>query len=291
VFEEVAASDFDGLLGGAAALWAKSVSLKIDKVVVRVAPAGEYDGERVRAAPDQNVYDGRTGTYLGALAFLVAVVIKAQALRDRLLALGAEEHRWFVVRWAAPRIESGFQLCLQKEDLRHTLRGIEYIEVSGPCEFRIAEFGLRRGRLGDVQVVWGTTTLLDRKQIVVATRDASGRNRITLMVEGSAPSTLDLVQDSSSAPSPINSDANAMFYVLNRTPPGTEELGTITSKHVLLLDAVAQCSFSVSRAAVGTDERPHWVIASSVLELQEGMPMSRGSELALFDETGAPLAN
>lgn len=289
-FENVDASDFTGLLEDTNALWAKSVTIKVEKVVVRVASSGELAGERVRAAPDQNVYDGRSGAFLSTLAPVVVELLNYPGMRDRLLALGAKEHRWFVFRWAAPRNGVGFLLCLQKEDALHTLRGIEYIEISGPCEFNIAAFGSRRGKLGDVHVAWGTATVLDKTQLLVATRDAAGRDRITIMVEGAPPSTLDLPRDFSAAPSSTDTTRDAMYYVIDRSKASPGAWGAIITKHVLLSDAVAECSFLI-RGTLGSSAEPQQLlIANSAQELQEGTPFAEGAEIDVFDELGARYA-
>jgi hypothetical protein len=290
-FENVDASDFTGLLGDTNALWAKSVTIKAEKVVVRVASSGEMAGEKVRAVPDQNVYDGRSGAFVSTLAPLVAELLNYPGMRDRLLALGAEEHRWFVFRWSAPRNETGFALCLQKEDVLHTLRGIEYIEISGPCEFKIAEFGLRRGKLGDVHVAWGSATVLDRAQLLVATRDAAGRDRITVMVEGAPPSTLELPRGFNAAPSSTDSIRDAMYYVIDRSKASPGAWGAIVTKHVLLSDAVAECSFLLRRALGSSDGPQQLLIADSEQELQEGTLFAEGAEINVFDAVGARYGN
>jgi hypothetical protein len=54
------------------------------------------------------------------------------------------------------------------------LRQVESVEISGPCEMKITRFGVRSGKLGDVEVVWGTTELFGNNAMFVATRNPQG---------------------------------------------------------------------------------------------------------------------
>lgn len=65
-----------------------------------------------------------------------------------------------------------------------TLREIKSIQIMGPCKFQITQFGLRRGKLGDVNLVWGKTEILGRNAIVVATKDADGTEKISVNLTG-----------------------------------------------------------------------------------------------------------
>jgi hypothetical protein len=284
-FEAMEARDFEGLLADTESLWSKTITLTVEKVVVRVASTAEFRGERVRASPDQNVYDA-SGVFLDVLAPLVSLLVNHPLVRMRLLGMGTEEHRAFVLRWAAPRTDSGFALHLQREDAAHTLRGVEYIEISGPCELHVAEFRLRHGKLDDVQVAWGKSQVGGKPQTLVSTRDAAGRQRLTLLVEGSPPATVELANDQKAVVSGENATANAMYYVVEGHEVTVDNWGRIWSKHVLLQDAVAECSFARQRAVARAESAPKLLILQSAQELNEGAVVSRGAELNVFDASG-----
>jgi hypothetical protein len=74
----------------------------------------------------------------GQIGELVKLAFNSPAALHQLFNEGKEEHRWFELRWEPPRDQHGNPIFLQKlEPL--VLREIQYIEIKGPCEFRISD--------------------------------------------------------------------------------------------------------------------------------------------------------
>jgi len=279
-FEEIDKTDFQALLGETSSLWVKTLTMTIEKVVVQVVPARDLDSERIRAVPEQNIYSS-DGTLLGELAVLVRRIVNDSGLAVRFTEIGQQDHRWFVVRWSPARDS----LFLQKESPL-MLRAIEFIEMIGPCEIKVAEFGLRRGRLDDVEVVWGKSKILDKETMFVATR-GGGVDRITVMVDGIAPETKSLARHDSRAADAPGIEDMTMYYLVDTNSQTHDSLGTILKRHVTLNAAVVQCEFYARCIAGASNGRSDGVtIVKSAKELNEGEAFPKGDELHVFDVEG-----
>jgi hypothetical protein len=64
------------------------------------------------------------------------------------------------------------------------LREIESIHVRGRCNFQISQFGVRRGRLGEIHLAWGKTQILGHDAFVVATTDTAGIEKLSINFTG-----------------------------------------------------------------------------------------------------------
>ena len=107
-------------------------------------------------------------------------------MRDYIFREGREDHRWFELVWEPPRDHLGNPLYMKKLD-PEVLREIVSIRVMGPCKIEIGRFGLRHGRLGDMHVAWAKGHVLGKDTMVVATKDASGVEKLSINFAG--PST------------------------------------------------------------------------------------------------------
>lgn len=76
-------------------------------------------------------------------------------------------------QWDRPCDKNGKPILLQKSEPL-VFREIQFIKIEGPCEFKINEFALRRGKLGAVEVAWGKATFLEKDALLVATPHPSG---------------------------------------------------------------------------------------------------------------------
>jgi hypothetical protein len=108
--------------------------------------------------PDNTTF-AAAGTPVALMGHLVNLALNSPAALHQLFVEGEEEHRWFEFRWGQPRDQHGNPIFLRK-NYPLVLREIQSIE--GPCEFKISEFGLRRGNFGAVEVAWGKTELFGR---------------------------------------------------------------------------------------------------------------------------------
>jgi hypothetical protein len=183
--EEVDHANFPALLKATSSLWTKSVTITIQKVLVTVLPTPDLAAENVAVMHDNLVY-AADGTEVGPIGELVGVLVKSDYARDYLLREAREEHVWFEFRWERPRDHLGNPLFLKKI-APEALREIASIQIKGPCEFKISEFGLRRGALGEIQLAWGKTEIQGQSAMVVATRDTEGVEKISLTFSGTPP--------------------------------------------------------------------------------------------------------
>jgi hypothetical protein len=183
--QEVDNADFPTLLKATSSLWTKSVTVTIQKVLVNVLATPNLIVENVVVMPDNLVYVS-DGIEVGPIRDLVDALMKSAYARDYLLSEAKQEHVWFELRWEPPRDDMGNPLFLKKLE-PETFREIGFIQITGPCEFKISEFGLRRGMLGDVQMAWGKAEIQGQKTIVVATRDTVGIEKISLTFAGKPP--------------------------------------------------------------------------------------------------------
>ena len=176
--DKVDQADVHALLKAKSALWTKCVTFSGQQVKVGVVPTPMLPAETVNVMPDNGVF-AANGIVLGQIGELVKLALNSLAAQHQLFNEGKEEHRWFQLRWEPPRDQHGNPIFLQKlEPL--VLREIQYIEIKGPCEFRISEFGLRRGNLAGVEVAWGKTEIFGKDALVAATRDSAGVEKISV---------------------------------------------------------------------------------------------------------------
>jgi hypothetical protein len=183
--QQVDDADFKTLLGAKSTLWSKSVAVTVQKVIVRVVPTATLAAENVVVKPDNLVY-AHDGSELGPITALVQLLLKVPHAPRYFLSEGKEEHVWFELRWEPPSDDHGNPLYLKKlEPL--VLREIEYFEIKGPCEIKINEYRLRHANLGEVHLMWGTTQMFGRETLVVATRDQTGKEKVSINIAGPRP--------------------------------------------------------------------------------------------------------
>jgi hypothetical protein len=189
--ETVDSTDFPALLAEKSALWAKSVTLTPSKVVARVPSLADLAEESVALLPDNWLFSA-DGAHLCPARDLIDILLKSPKAGELLLADGREDHRWFELGWEHPDDLSGNPIFLEKVEPK-ALRQIELFRVTGECKYTIVPLGLRRAKLGDVHVAWGTATVGTGTAMLVATRDASGIEKLSVR-------TYDAKQPQKSAP-------------------------------------------------------------------------------------------
>ena len=164
-FDEVDRTNFDDLFKGKSSLFTKCMTISPDKVVVGVLPTTTLPAESV-AAHQLSVFNA-DGSLIGLMGHLVIETMNSPDMLQQLLKQGDEQHRWFIFQWETPRDKKGMPIFLQKlEPL--VFRDIQFIEIDGPCEFKINEFALRRGKLGAVEVAWGKTKFFEKAALLVS---------------------------------------------------------------------------------------------------------------------------
>jgi hypothetical protein len=180
--DDVDSVDFPALLEAASSLWTKTVTVSAEKVLVRVPAIASLAGETVAVMRDNLIYsaDGSESFQVG---LLVEALLKSPRARDYFTTEGKEDHVWFEIEWESPRDHLNRPIFLRKIE-PEILREIESIQIKGPCKFQIAQFGVRRGKLGDIQVAWGKTEIFGRDAIVVATKDPAGIEKFSMNIAG-----------------------------------------------------------------------------------------------------------
>jgi hypothetical protein len=181
--EEAAASQLDRLIGSSGRLWLHAYWLTVERVVVRVSGAGKP--ETVAAHPTTLVYLG-DGAELAQMDVVATFMVRNETVGDQLAANAKPDHTWFEVLWERPADLASCPLCLRKVNST-ILRPIEAISVSGPCEVRAGDFRVSRSTIGGVHVAWGSVTLGDRRTLMVATEDRTGKQQFSVSVSGSKP--------------------------------------------------------------------------------------------------------
>jgi hypothetical protein len=187
--DEVETADFPAMLGASSSLWVRLINVHAEKVVVRVKRTNACDAktitdfleaENVVVMPDNSLY-AQDGSEIGAICILVQRMIEAQPCREYLLNNCRPDHVRFHLRWEPPVDDVGRPFFLKKLD-PNLLREIQYIQIYGPCELKITEFGLRRGSLGGVHFAWGKSEIMGKPALVVATRDMHGAETLSFTV-------------------------------------------------------------------------------------------------------------
>ncbi|MGC3982802.1 MAG: restriction endonuclease [Steroidobacteraceae bacterium] len=182
--EDLGNQDLSMKFGLEGTLWHKTFNISATEVKISVKATKELVAERIAVLPDNLMYltDGRV---LGEVKDFVSEMLKTKTTGDYLQKEGKEEHKFFEIFWAPPRDHLGRPLYMQmiKPSVK---REIESIRVVGTFAVSIGRFGLRYGRMGNVDIAWGKAVIDGRQALAVATISDSGEKKLSLHVEGSA---------------------------------------------------------------------------------------------------------
>lgn len=180
--EDLQEGKISAMFGPKGYLWVKSVAIIAEKVSIRVAQTGELPPETVVTSPDNLLYlEG--GSELCQTKELVDRLLKSTRVLDYVVAEGKEEHRWFELIWAPPRDHEGKPLYMKKLKPK-AMRSIDSIRVAGPCKVEVARFGMRHGKIGDVQVTWGKSTIAGTNAMAVGTLTPTGEAKLSVNFSG-----------------------------------------------------------------------------------------------------------
>jgi uncharacterized protein YggL (DUF469 family) len=182
--EDIESANIPAMLGPNGHLWIKSVTISVEKVSIRVAQVGDLPPETVATNPD-NLLFLENGSEISQTKELVDRLLNSPRARDYLLAEGQEEHRWFELIWEPPTDHEGKKLQMKKIE-PEVLRPIESIRVVGPCKVEVGKFGMRHGKLGDIQVAWGKANILGKSAMAVATFTGTDQPKLSVNFSGSA---------------------------------------------------------------------------------------------------------
>jgi hypothetical protein len=180
--EDIDDANIPALLGPKGNLWLKSVTITAEKVSIRVAQVDVLAPETVVTSPDNLLYL-EDGSELCQTKGLVDGLLKSPRARDYLLAESKDEHKWFELVWEPPSDQHGRPLYMKKIE-PEVMRPVESIRVVGPCKIEIGKFGVRHGRIGDVQVAWGKATISGNSAMVVATKTDTDETKLSVNFSG-----------------------------------------------------------------------------------------------------------
>jgi hypothetical protein len=177
---EVESTDYPRLIGAHGVLWKKTMVLNTEHVKALVERTDLYETEIVNLWTDNEMYASNGKALTSAVAF-VHSLLNAPGVLERLLSDGKEEHGHFEVCLDHPVNASGQAFCLKKLPTG-ILRAITRICVSGRCTYEIAQFRLKRGRLGDIRLAWGKTDFQNMEALVVVSDDTHGVEKASVHV-------------------------------------------------------------------------------------------------------------
>lgn len=180
-FDAINANAVERLFGGTGSLWYKVFTLTPTKVVIRVAQTPSLPAENVVVLPDNLIYD-HNGQEIGPVKKLVELLLNTEHAVQKFGKLGDESHKGFEIRWEPATDKDGHPFCLQKLE-PFVLRPIEYVLITGSCNFDISAFRLQHGILGNVRVAWGTGSLFGKEALLVASEDKVGGRKLSITTE------------------------------------------------------------------------------------------------------------
>jgi len=179
-WDAIDANAVERLFGDTGSLWSKVFTLTT-KVVIRVAPTPSLPAENVVALPDNLIYD-YNGQEVGPANQLVKLLLNTEHAMQEFGKFGDESHKGFEIRWESAADKDGHPFCLQKLE-PFVLRPIEYVRVTGSCNFDISEFRLQHGILGNVRIAWGTGSFLGKEALLVASEDHVSGRKLSITTE------------------------------------------------------------------------------------------------------------
>jgi hypothetical protein len=185
--EEVEDVSFPEVLGREMSLWAKTFAARVERVWFVVEATDGLPEERVRAMPNQSIFDEH-GTLLGFAVPLIDYALNSAAATAWFLEHGMPDHTWFQLTWSIGNASGEPPLFLEKLEPRCFRRIIE-VQIAGPCSYTVNGLKLRRARFGSTHLAWGKTRLFGRDAMLVATRDEMGLEKISVNLAGDALST------------------------------------------------------------------------------------------------------
>lgn len=180
--EDIESADIPRMMGSESSLFLKSVTISTQKVNVKVAKFGELSEETIATTPD-NLIHHEDGSELCQIRELVDRLLKGNHARDYLLKESKEDHVWFEFIWEPPSDHEGNPLFMKKID-PEVLRPIESIRIIGPCKVEIGKFGMRHGKIGNVNVTWGKSVVAGRDAMAVTTQSTDGLTKLSINFAG-----------------------------------------------------------------------------------------------------------
>jgi hypothetical protein len=180
------ANTVERLFGDTGSLWSKVFTLTPTKVVIRVLSTPGLPAENVVVLPDNLIYN-QNGHEVCSAQQLVEWLLKTEHVVQKFGKLGDALHKGFEIRWESVADKDGHPFCLQKLE-PFVLRPIEYVRVTGSCNFDISEFRLQHGVLGNARIAWGTGAFLGKQALLVASEGLDSGPKLSITTESTEKS-------------------------------------------------------------------------------------------------------
>lgn len=155
--------------------------LDIEKVLLTVPEETDLPLENVAASSENYVYYS-DGAYAMSVRELVEGFLGTREVVAELCKRGTEEHVAFVIEKRDVLDLNGKEVYLEKIEPR-LLRKIASLRVQGSCKFYISKFPMEHGKLGEIEVSWGTSEIGGRDAMIVVSPDESGGPKISVSIK------------------------------------------------------------------------------------------------------------
>jgi hypothetical protein len=188
-FDENVEESVSKIIGKLHTVWCKSFNLVPLKCVVEVEPVNSLPAETISAFPDNSVYLS-DGSEICTIRDVVHYWLHSQQLIEKLQKEGEAVHKSFVFQVDIPSCNDGQRICMQKLEPK-VLRPIKSIRVSGSIEICVSKIPLNQGRMGDVNVAWGSGTFIGKQDALLVAFKKSGEseNIVLTLKENKSPTS------------------------------------------------------------------------------------------------------
>lgn len=170
---DVHPADLAALLGPRSVLWPRTISVRAERVCLRIAANALLEAEVVPVSANQALHvEGSAPT--GRVRELVAPFLQSMPARDRLLAAIEDGRQRFELEWSAPNAADGQPLFLRTHRPK-LARRVESIRISGSCEIGMGQFRGPHEASRAVSISWPRR----RRDLDAARRTARDASRET----------------------------------------------------------------------------------------------------------------
>jgi len=177
--EEESVSKIIGKLDTA---WCKVFNLVPLKCLVEVEPVNSLPPETINTFPNNLVYLSN-GNEICTMKDVVHYWLHMQNLIKKLYKEGKAIHKSFIFQGDIPSCNDGQRICIQKLEPK-VLRPIKNIRVSGSIEICVSKIPLNQGKIGDVNVAWGSGMVISNQDaLLVAFKRRGDSENITLTLK------------------------------------------------------------------------------------------------------------
>jgi len=190
--EECDESFAERFFGDNSPLYFKHMKLIPNKVIIRVDSIDGLSAENVEVFPDTLIYK-QTGEQICTAKDMVENILNTKKINLESLSKSDNTHKGFEVIWKQAKERVGNTYCLQKLE-PVLIRPIESIKITGICNFDITELTLQHGKIGNVNVAWGTISLEGENALLVVSKQPENNETATISITDEQIKTLKKIE-------------------------------------------------------------------------------------------------